>query len=41
MASITSGNCRTVAPLIARYNDPDLNEVERVLLSTHLLQCPC
>lgn len=41
MASITSGNCRTVAPLIARYNDPDLHEVERVLLSTHLLRCPC
>ena len=41
MAWVASGSCRTVAPLIARYNDPDLNEVERVLLSTHLLQCPC
>jgi len=41
MAWVARGNCRTVAPLIARYNDPDLNEVERVSLSTHLLQCPC
>lgn len=40
MAPVACGTCRTVAPLIARYNDPDLNEVERVRLSTHLLQCP-
>jgi hypothetical protein len=39
MAPLARGNCRTVAPLIARYNDPDLGEVERVLLSTHLLRC--
>jgi hypothetical protein len=37
MASVVT--CRAVAPLIARYNDPDLSEAERVLLSTHLLQC--
>jgi anti-sigma factor RsiW len=29
-----------VAPLLARYNDPDLTEAEQVALSTHLLQCP-
>jgi hypothetical protein len=39
MAQVPCGKCRTVAPLIARYNDPDLGEAERVLLSTHLLQC--
>lgn len=39
MASVACGNCRVVAPLIARYNDPDLSEAEHVLLSTHLLQC--
>jgi hypothetical protein len=41
MIPVAGGSCRTVAPLIARYNDPDLGEAERVLLSTHLLQCPC
>ena len=39
MAPVACGNCRAVAPLIARYNDPDLSEAERVLLSTHLLRC--
>jgi hypothetical protein len=39
MASVARGSCRAVAPLIARYNDPELGESERVLLSTHLLQC--
>jgi hypothetical protein len=39
MAPVACGNCRAVAPLIARYNDPNLGEAERVLLSTHLLQC--
>lgn len=34
------GTCRAVAPLLARYDDRDLTEDERVLLSTHLLQCP-
>lgn len=32
--------CHTVTPLLARWNDPDLTEAERVLLSTHLLACP-
>ena len=41
MIPVAGGSCRTVAPLIARYSDPDLGETERVLLSTHLLQCPC
>lgn len=40
MFPVIGGPCRTIAPLIARYNDPDLEECERVLLSTHLLQCP-
>jgi hypothetical protein len=39
MVPVAGGKCRAVAPLIARYNDPDLGEAERVLLSTHLLQC--
>ncbi len=34
------GSCRSVAPLLARYNDPDLTEAESVRLSTHLLGCP-
>jgi hypothetical protein len=34
------GECRKVAPLLARYRDADLTEAERVLLSTHLLRCP-
>lgn len=33
-------SCRTIAPLLARHSDPDLSEVERVRLSTHLLRCP-
>lgn len=40
MASVAHGSCRVVAPLLARYNDPDLTEADRVALSTHLLQCP-
>lgn len=40
MFPVACGNCRSVAPLIARYNDPDLSEAERVLLSTHLFRCP-
>lgn len=40
MASVAQVACRKVAPLLARYNDPDLSDTERVLLSTHLLQCP-
>lgn len=39
MASVAHVACRKFAPLLARYNDPDLSETERVLLSTHLLQC--
>ncbi|HEU5326805.1 MAG: anti-sigma factor family protein [Thermomicrobiales bacterium] len=34
------GTCQSVAPLLARCNDPALNEQERVLLSLHLLGCP-
>jgi len=40
MASVAQVACRKVAPLLARYNDPDLSDTERVALSTHLLQCP-
>ncbi|HEX5501221.1 MAG TPA: zf-HC2 domain-containing protein [Thermomicrobiales bacterium] len=40
MASPSRGECRKVAPLLARYRDADLSEAERVLLSTHLLRCP-
>lgn len=40
MAAAGRGTCNAVAPLLARYNDPDLSEKERVLLSTHLLNCP-
>ena len=40
MASAMRVSCQIVAPLLARYNDPDLTEGERVTLSTHLLQCP-
>lgn len=39
MASVAQRSCRQVAPLLARYNDPDLDEVERVALSTHILGC--
>lgn len=42
MTPVSRVSCRMVAPLLARYNDPDLTETERVTLSTHLLQCqPC
>jgi len=40
MASATRLSCHKVTPLLARWNDPDLTEAERVLLSTHLLACP-
>jgi hypothetical protein len=40
MASVTRIPCHTITPLLARWNDPDLTEDERVLLSTHLLTCP-
>ena len=40
MASAMRVSCQVVAPFVARYNDPDLTEAERVTLSTHLLQCP-
>ena len=40
MASVARIPCRKVTPLLARWNDPDLTENERVLLSTHLLSCP-
>lgn len=40
MASVVRVSCQVVTPLLARYNDPDLTEAERVMLSTHLLQCP-
>lgn len=36
----TRVSCRTIAPLLARYNDPDLSEAEQVQLSMHLLGCP-
>lgn len=31
--------CREVAPLVARFNDPELSEAEQVQLSTHLTRC--
>jgi len=34
------GECRAVARLLARYDDPDLGEAERILLGTHLPRCP-
>jgi hypothetical protein len=40
MAAVARIPCHKVAPLLARWNDPDLTEAERVLLSTHLLSCP-
>ncbi len=40
MFAVGQNSCRTIAPLIARYNDPDLTEAEYVALSTHLLRCP-
>lgn len=37
-----AATCREVAPLVARFNDPELSEVEQVRLSTHLARCaPC
>ena len=33
------GDCRAVAPLLARHGDPDLTEAERILLGTHLPRC--
>ena len=40
MAPVAHVACRKVAPILARYNDPDLSDAERVSLGTHLLQCP-
>lgn len=40
MPSLPGDSCRIVAPLLALYDDPNLTEAERVLLSTHLLRCP-
>lgn len=40
MAPLPGSPCRVVAPLLARADDPDLTEAERVLLSTHLVRCP-
>ncbi len=40
MASVARTPCHKVTPLLARWNDPDLTEAERVSLSTHLLACP-
>lgn len=37
---VAKRSCSAVAPLLARYNDPELNEAEQVLLSMHLLSCP-
>ncbi len=31
--------CRVVAPILARCDEPDLTEAERVLLSLHLVRC--
>lgn len=39
MAPAGRVTCHTVAPLLARYNDPDLTENEQVQLSMHLLIC--
>lgn len=40
MGKFPGDSCRAVAPLLARYSDPDLTEAEYVALSTHLLRCP-
>lgn len=40
MAPVARTPCQKVAPLLARFNDPDLTEADRVLLSMHLLRCP-
>lgn len=39
MPSRAPVTCQTVLPILARYDDPDLSEAERVLASTHLLRC--
>jgi hypothetical protein len=39
MGPVAHVACHTVAPLLARHNDPDLTEEERVQLSMHLLIC--
>lgn len=37
-----AATCREMAPLVARFNDPELSEAEQVRLSTHLTRCaPC
>lgn len=40
MGPVAHVACHTVAPLLARHNDPDLTEEEQVQLSMHLLICP-
>src|SRR5690349_803043 len=40
MPARVPGTCQSVAPLLARCNDPALSEQEWVRLSTHLLGCP-
>ena len=40
MAPLPGNPCHVVAPLLARADDPDLTEAERVLLSTHIVRCP-
>jgi anti-sigma factor RsiW len=40
MPAVLRTPCYKVTPLLARLNDSDLTEAERVLLSTHLLACP-
>lgn len=39
MRDPSAATCREVAPLIARFSDPELSESEQVLLSTHLMRC--
>jgi hypothetical protein len=40
MGPVVHVTCQTIEPLLARHNDPDLNEVEQVQLSLHLYRCP-
>ncbi len=40
MTPVARADCRTIAPLLARYNDPDLSEAEQICLSLHLYRCP-
>jgi hypothetical protein len=40
MGPVEHVTCQTIAPLLARHNDPDLHEAEQVQLSLHLYRCP-